>query len=325
VTEALLDKHKIWDSYWADSRIQTGVAENPVAEAVIEAHWREFFAELDGGSRILDLGCGNGAVALIAARVSQEMEKNFQIHGIDAANIDPPKYVAKEAEMLKTIAFKGQTLMEDLPYEAGQFHAVVSQFALEFSDLNKSCPEIGRVMRRGGRFCALSLAANSKPVAQAAAKMRQSQFLAGNTKLFDVATAVAQALYNIESKPEAEGQGRDTKKYLEKFSQEVERTMEKFKHGDSETIEAVITGLQHVFVIRKTIGIQEQVNMIALMKKRVISHVGRLDAMTRAALGDNAVVGVKRKLGEAGLGNAQSAPFAAPEMGTIAWKITATR
>ncbi|MDX2143406.1 MAG: class I SAM-dependent methyltransferase [Rhodospirillaceae bacterium] len=323
MSEALQDKHRIWDSYWADSRIQSAVAENPVAEAVIDAHWREFFAELPDGAHILDLGCGNGAVALIAARVSQEQGKNFQIHGIDAANIDPPKYVAKEAELLKTIAFKGLTLMEDLPFEQGQFDAVVSQFAMEFSDLNKSCAEVGRVMKRGAKFCALSLAANSRPVAQAAAKMRQSQFLAGNTKLFDVATAVAQALFNIENTPGQEG--RDTKKYLEKFSQEVEKTMEKFKHGESETIEAVITGLQHVFVIRKTIGILEQVNMIALMKKRVATHVTRLEAMTRAALGDNAVVGFKRKLADAGVGSVQSAPFAAPEMGTIAWKLTATR
>lgn len=140
-----------------------------------------------------------------------------------------------------------------------------------------------------------------------------------------MATAVAQALHNIEKSPQEETQGRDTKKYLERFSQEVENTMAKFKHGDSEIIEAVITSLQHVFVIRKNTEIGTQVNMIALMKKRIDSHIARLDAITRSALGDSGVLGFKRKLADAGVVNAVSTPFAVDNQGVVGWKITGTR
>ena len=324
VAEPILEKHKIWDSYWHDSRMNSTVAESsPEAEAALEAHWREFFAEVPNGGVVLDLGCGNGAVALIAMRVSQETVKNFKVHGLDSAAIDPAKYVTRE-ELLKQIEFVGQVPMESLPYQAGQFDAVVSQYGIEFAD-SRAIGEVGRVLKKGGRFCAITFAGNTPAVAQSASKMRQSQFLTNNPKLFDMATAVAQALHNIEKSPQEENQGRDTKKYLERFSQEVENTMTKFKHGDSEIIEAVIASLQHVFVIRKTTEIGTQVNMIALMKKRIGAHIARLDAITRAALGDSGVLGFKRKLADAGVMNVASSPFAVHAQGVVGWKITGTR
>lgn len=324
VNEPLQEKHKIWDSYWHDSRIQSTVAESsPEAEAALEVVWREFYADLPNSAQILDLGCGNGAVGLIGARVSQETGKGFKLFGVDSAAIDPMKYVPKE-ELLQQIEFKGQTPMEILPYQQGQFDAVTSQFGIEFAD-SRAIAEVARVLKRGGKFCAVAFAGNTLPVTQAASKMRQSQFLLNSTKLFDVATAVAQALHHIEKAPQEDGQARDTKKYLKKFSDEVERTMTKFKHSDSEIAEAVITSLQHVFVIRKTTEINSQVNMIALMKKRIGSHISRLEAITRAALGDSGLMGFKRKLSDAGLLNVTSSHISIDGQGLIAHKITGTR
>jgi ubiquinone/menaquinone biosynthesis C-methylase UbiE len=324
VTEPIQEKHKIWDSYWHDSRIQSTVAESsPEAEATLEAHWTEFFNELPNGASILDLGCGNGAVGLIAARLSEATGKNFKIYGVDSAAIDPVKYVPKE-DLLKQIEFKGQTPMESLPYQTGQFEAVVSQYGIEFAD-SRAPAEAARVLKRGGRFMAITFAANTIPVVQAASKMRQSQFLLTGTKLFDVATAVSQALHHIEKSPQEDGAPRDTKKYLQKFSDEVERTMAKFKHGDSEIVEAVITSLQHVFVIRKTTEINSQVNMIALMKKRIGSHVARLDAITRAALGDSGLLGFKRKLADAGLMSVAHGHVVVDNVGVVGLKVTGAR
>ncbi|MBL8630881.1 MAG: class I SAM-dependent methyltransferase [Rhodospirillaceae bacterium] len=324
VTEPIQEKHKIWDSYWHDSRIFSTVAESsPQAEATLEAHWAEFFNELPNGAAILDLGCGNGHVCLMAARASEATGKHFRIFGVDSAAIDPVKFVPKE-ELLKTVEFKGQVPMEVLPYQSGQFDAVVSQYGMEFGD-SRAPAEAVRVMKRGAKFCAIMFAANTAPVVQVASKMRQSQFLLNGTKLFEVATAVSQALHHIEKSPQEDGAPRDTKKYLQKFSDEVERTMAKFKNTDSEIVEAVITSLQHVFVIRKTTEINSQVNMIALMKKRIGSHVARLDAITRAAVGDSGLLGFKRKLADAGLMGVAHSQVIVDGVGVIGVKVTGTR
>ena len=98
VAEPLQEKHRIWDSYWHDSRLQSTVAESSQeAELLLEAHWREIFAELPNSAAILDLACGNGAVALIAARFSHETGKGFKIYGVDSAAIDP---AAKSSRLL---------------------------------------------------------------------------------------------------------------------------------------------------------------------------------------------------------------------------------
>ncbi len=98
VAEPLQEKHRIWDSYWHDSRLQSTVAESSQeAELLLEAHWREIFAELPNSTAILDLACGNGAVALIAARISHETGKGFKIYGVDSAAIDP---AAKSSRLL---------------------------------------------------------------------------------------------------------------------------------------------------------------------------------------------------------------------------------
>ncbi len=324
MAEPLQEKHKIWDSYWHDSRMQSTVAESsPEAESALELNWRDFCLDLPNSAAIVDLGCGNGAAILTVARVSEETGKGFKLFGLDSAAIDPVKYVPKE-ELLKKIEFTGVTPMEVLPYQTGQFDAVISQYGMEFAD-SRALAEAVRVLKRGGKFCAITFAANTQVVLQAASKMRQSQYLVQHTKLFAMAAAVSQALYNIEMNPNEESLGRDSKQYLEKFSKEVENTMAKFKNADSEVVEAVITSLQHVFVIRKNTDIATQINMIAMMKKRISSHILRLEATSRAALGDSGLLGFKRKLSDAGLLNTTSVPLDINPIGKIGYKITGTR
>ncbi|MDX2221097.1 MAG: class I SAM-dependent methyltransferase, partial [Rhodospirillaceae bacterium] len=258
------DKATIWDTYWHDSRINSTVAESgPAVEAALDAHWRQFFDAMPDNAEVLDLACGNGAVALIAVQVARDAGRAFRVHAIDAAAIDPPKFVAKYADLLRQIDFKPRTMMEALPYPPHSMDAVVSQFGIEYGELNKVAAEIGRVLKPGGQFAAIAYAANSGPVVAAASKMRQSQYLLNNTKIFDVAIAVIQALHNIEKTPETEG--RDTKKYLEKFSQEVEKVMQKFQHAESDTVAAVIGSLQQIIILRKQKDIREQIGTVMVM------------------------------------------------------------
>ena len=269
---------------------------------------------------MLDLACGNGAVSLVAAEHAKAAGKTFELYGVDAASIEPAKYVTAHAELLRGVTFKQRALMEQLPYEPGTFDAVFSQFGIEFGEIPRCASEVGRVLKPGGLFVGLCLAGNTPPVVTAASKQRQSQFLVNNTKLFDIAVAVVQALHNIESGPEADG--KDTRKYLEKFNAEVKVVMKKFAHADSETISSIVTSIQNIFVQRKQKDIREQIGTILLMKKRVTTRIGRLDTVIRAALGDSALMSLKRRLGDAGVAGVTSAPQSAGEAGVVAWRVS---
>lgn len=321
MNSTLPEKYQFWDSYWHDSRLHSIVSDfGPETETALDDFWRSVVPELPDGAVILDLACGNGAVGLVALEMARQAGKKFTVHGVDAASIDPDKYVPAHAELLKTIDFKPRTLMEQLPYQAGQFDAVFSQFGIEFGEIPRCASEVGRVLKQGGLFCALTLAGNTQPVVNAASKQRQSQYLINNTKIFDIAVAIVQALHNIESGPEDET--KDTRKYLEKFNEEVERIMQKFTHADSETIAAVVTSIQQIFVTRKQKDIREKIGTLLLIKKRVATRISRLDTVVRAALGDSALLGLKRRLSDAGLAGATSAPFAAGKVNPVGWRVT---
>jgi ubiquinone/menaquinone biosynthesis C-methylase UbiE len=317
------EKLRIWDAYWQDSRLQSAGPDNaPDIEAALDAHWAQLAAAIPDGGQVLDLACGNGAVASVVARVSQEMGKALKVHGIDAAAIDPPRYVTRLAALLRTIAFHGNTRMEELPFQAGTFNAVFSQYGYEFGDMGKTTSEIVRVLKPRGSVVILALPASSHVVDAASKRVKQSQHLLTQTKLFDVALAVAQALHNVESS----GEGRDTKQYLERFNGEVERAISRFANTDSDVVMAMIIALQRVFTDRKTMDINTQLASINNMRKRLSEGAARAEATTKAALGDAGLNGLRRRLTEGGhLHLLESKPLSVGSHGTVAWRVVAQK
>jgi len=317
------EKIRIWDAYWQDSRMQAAGPDNaPDIEQALDTHWAQLTGALPNGAKVLDLACGNGAVASVVARVSQEMGKSISVSGIDAADIDPPRYVARLAPLLQTIDFRANTRMEELPFEPATFDAVFSQYGYEFGDMGKTTSEIVRVLKPRGSVVVLALSASSHVVEAANKRMKQSQYILTQTKLFDVALAVAQALHNVESS----GEGRDTKQYLERFSGEVERAISRFTNADSDVIMAMVIALQRVFTDRKTMDIATQLANINNMRKRLVEGSSRAEAMTKAALGDAGLNGLKRRLTEGGhLHIIESKPLSVGAHGTIAWRVLAQK
>ena len=123
-----------WTLFWADaaqSRCATGAPE--IWQALMR-HWWAFARSLPHGARVLDLGCGAGAVGrmLLAAR------DDLRVTGIDAARV--PRSTLPQMEL------RSEVDMESLPFEDGSFDAVVSQFGFEYSQTDETAGEVGRVL-----------------------------------------------------------------------------------------------------------------------------------------------------------------------------------
>lgn len=94
------------------------------------------------GHRVLDVGCGTGALTCAAA------ERTAAVVGIDP-----------NEEMLAVARRKSATIewkhgrAEDIPFSAGTFDVVASQFAMMFFEERvKALREMWRVLRPGGRL-----------------------------------------------------------------------------------------------------------------------------------------------------------------------------
>ncbi len=108
----------------------------------------QFFQRLGvkKGSKLLDVGCGSGQLALIAAR------SGAQVTGCDIATnwIEKARVRAKE-EKLDATFDEGDA--EDLPYDDAQFDVVVSLIGAMFAPVPELvASELTRVCRPGGKI-----------------------------------------------------------------------------------------------------------------------------------------------------------------------------
>lgn len=104
------------------------------------------FGELRAGERVLDVACGSGTAALVAAR------RYSEVTGIDyvAALLDRARLRAHaegfEAEFLEADA-------QELPFADDSFDAVLSVYGVQFApDHRRAADELLRVTRPGGRI-----------------------------------------------------------------------------------------------------------------------------------------------------------------------------
>lgn len=176
-----------WDRQWRGKILSTCAQHmDPEAGREMGAGWAEFLGKLPAGSKILDVGTGNGLLPLIALQVSDSTGKEFEVHGADFADIDPGKALPEHAPHLARITFHPNCPTEKLPFADQTFEAVTAQHAFEYGDPEKSAVEVARILKGGGKFRFLMHAAESEIVKANFCKIEQSRYILDDVKLFEL-------------------------------------------------------------------------------------------------------------------------------------------
>ena len=181
-----------WTRYWASGVVSSlpEVYGDP-ADGPLAAVWRRELAALGGRARVLDLGCGNGAVALLAAETAAAQEACWEIHGVDAAAIDPARTVSgRYREPASAVTFHPGTSMSSTSFADGYFDLVAGQFALEYGDTPQVLAEVRRVLRPGGRAVFIVHLQESAVVATARVELAQIEEVLAPGAVLDLARAV---------------------------------------------------------------------------------------------------------------------------------------
>ena len=98
--------------------------------------------ELAGAQRVLDVGCGDGQVSRLAARL-----------GAQVVGIDPTWNCVSVANQRGGAVF-ARAGAAQLPFADGTFDAVVACLVFEhIRDVDSAIAEVARVLQPGGRFC----------------------------------------------------------------------------------------------------------------------------------------------------------------------------
>lgn len=160
-----------WGRYWQKGTITTFLgrfADN--YDGQLREFWQGVFNGLPAQANVVDLGTGNGAVALLAAQYSHRRHRGFQVVGVDSAPIDPVRRFAGKgyARHLRRVRFLPNTSIEAMPLPTASCDLAMSQFGFEYADAEKAVAEVDRVLKgNGARFAAMLHHADSAIVQQA--------------------------------------------------------------------------------------------------------------------------------------------------------------
>lgn len=166
-----------WASYYRGGAIVScPTGPEPNYTKGIRAAWEEFFSDLADGARVLDLGTGNGAVALIGKETAARRSIDLRIVGVDLADIDPPAFVPDGPAVFEGIEFRAGVNAEDLPFEDGCFSAICGQYSLEYTQKARTLSEAARVLEPGGACRFILHHELSLVVSNARESLRQARF-----------------------------------------------------------------------------------------------------------------------------------------------------
>lgn len=147
-----------WSKYWHTAGVLNSFAEgdaNSGYTGELKKFWEKALEQAPQGATIVDLGTGNGALALVANDHGIVHQKDFVVHGIDAASIDPVKQFEKSpatAKKLKKITFHSETAIEKMPFEANSVDVFIGQFAFEYATRNAALKAVLKALKPGGQM-----------------------------------------------------------------------------------------------------------------------------------------------------------------------------
>ncbi|WP_299788145.1 class I SAM-dependent methyltransferase [uncultured Shewanella sp.] len=141
-----------WSDYWEQGHLTSfGESFTGNYTGVLNKLWTPHFAELKDDFKVLDLATGNGALPLMVSDAIKNGKKRGEVIGVDLANIKTDIDSHNLAENLSVQLISNIDCI-DLPFDNEHFSLVISQYGIEYADLNKALPEALRVLETNGRL-----------------------------------------------------------------------------------------------------------------------------------------------------------------------------
>jgi SAM-dependent methyltransferase len=150
-----------WSDYWQQQKAVNSFAQGQVAtgyQGEVLAWWQQLWQHLPAQAVLVDLGCGNGGLALAALQYATPRNLAWQVHGVDAAAIAPLQHWTPKEPMfalLSRIQFHSECPMEQLPFASGSIDLCMSQFALEYSDMQLTLQQAKPLLRAQGKVAGI--------------------------------------------------------------------------------------------------------------------------------------------------------------------------
>ncbi|MBD9479488.1 class I SAM-dependent methyltransferase [Pseudoxanthomonas sp. PXM02] len=195
-----------WSTLWRAGVLHScSTAIDGNYDGEMAAFWKARFDGLGTGQRVVDIGTGNGALALLAKHHAAQRGLDLDIHGVDAADIDPPRW-ASGADSFAGITFHPRTGMDTLPFDDGSVALVTSQYAFEYSrPRDATLHEVFRVIGSTGSAAFLIHSSDSLISSTADQQREACDLVFDRTRILDLAHDWVSSLVKGTTQPPRAG------------------------------------------------------------------------------------------------------------------------
>ncbi len=316
-----------WDRYWAYGYLHScSGCHAGNYRGAIATHWHERFAALPTGSRIGDIAAGNGALALLALDAAEARGIDFSVEAADLAAIDPPAAAddADQRRRLERILFYPRTPAEALPWTDGALDCAVSQFGLEYSDLDRSVAEVARVLASEGRFHAVMHHSGSVMLAGADDEIARIDHVVDDERLYLKMRNYLRALSEV-----GRARAGQHPKVLKK-RKAVDAALERIDQAAQASADPAAAAAPARYV-RELLAASEQhrpqtlIEWLEEARVRVQANRARLQDMRSAAVAPAALPALIERLQGAGLSAVEIDALAQDDGSVLGWRVDARR
>lgn len=147
-----------WSKYWQRAQSLNSFSEGEMAsgyQGELRDFWYNIFSQLPDSAEVLDVGTGNGALAIMLRQYADSKGLQVRVLASDAAEIDKnqiiQKFPALKAEISK-IEFFANTKIEALPFADESLTLITSQFAIEYAEPVSAIRSCMRLLKPSGRL-----------------------------------------------------------------------------------------------------------------------------------------------------------------------------
>ncbi len=294
-----------WDAYWAHGFLTSCAnAFSGNYEGRIREAWHEYFDTLAPGDRLLDLATGNGAVALLAAEYSLANRRDFRIDGIDRARINPAAAWQGAPEVLAAVNFQGRVAAEDTPFEAGSFQAVTGQYALEYTDCDRTIEELGRIMAPGASARFVMHHPESVVIATSREEQAHGRLLFEDTQVFAHARRLLERICAAQGPAKRAALAGDSEAEAERTALNQAAARISAAIETSPEPDLLSTALGHIaraFKQAQHDNGAEALPALARGETEVATNLARLEDLLGAVVDEGKMAGIRARMNSAGI------------------------
>jgi ubiquinone/menaquinone biosynthesis C-methylase UbiE len=182
------NRQAAWSAYWANGTLHSlsGSFSGNYGGA-LEHFWLNVFRLLPANSHVLDIATGNGALPKML--LDTETNLPMRIDAVDLAELAPSWIARSTPETRARVHFHARTPAEALPFADSSFDLCMSQYGIEYSELQRSIPQALRVTKPSGLIAWVMHHRESRPVQLACEDRAHCAWLLSPKGPFDAAAA----------------------------------------------------------------------------------------------------------------------------------------